>query len=127
MSVPPGGEVQRDRSRNGIYVYLQRVFSLIKRYRNQGKLDHLIRRAQKRAGVKRNNEAEPYAAVIRATTNGDIDRKAISKYSRVLRFARRFRKGDQSLETFVKSHGGINACASQAASRGKQRRFKQAT
>jgi len=105
------GDVQKDRRRDGIYDYLSRVFSLVRKFRARGKLHRLIREAQRRGGLEANNRAEPFAAVIRATTRGFIDRRAVSKYSRVLRFARRFRKGGQSFKAFVKAHGGINACA----------------
>jgi len=39
------------------------------------------------------------------------DAKTRSKWSRVLRYARIAKPGDQPLTAFIKSNGGINACA----------------
>ena len=107
-------DVQKNCRRDAIYVYLSWVFSLVRKYRRRGKLNQLICRAQKRAGIDKNDKPEPYSAVIRATTSSRIDRRAISKYSRVLQFARRSRKG-RPLKTFIKSLGGLNICATLAA------------
>ena len=55
---------------------------------------------------------EPFARVIFCTCDPDVaDAKTRSKWSRVLRFARKAKSADQTLTEFIKSNGGINACA----------------
>jgi len=39
------------------------------------------------------------------------DAKTRSKWSRVLRYARKAKPADQRLTDFIKSQGGLNACA----------------
>jgi hypothetical protein len=101
---------QCSRNRDAIYGYLSGVFSLIQKYRQRDRLKRLIRKAQQFAELPRNKQADAYTAVIRATTNDEIDHRAISKYARALRYCRKH-KGDQPLEAFIKCQGGINACA----------------
>jgi hypothetical protein len=109
-------ESQRSRNRDAIYDYLSRVFSLVKKYRQRSQLGQLIRGVQRFGGLPKNKQADAYTVVIRATTSGEIDHRAVSKYARALRFCRK-RKGDQSLQAFIKNKGGINACAARYAQR----------
>ena len=104
------GESQRCRKRDAIYRYLDRVFVLVKKYRQRGRISHLICKSQQFAGLPKNKQADVYTTVIRATTHDEIDHRAVSKYARALRYCRKH-KGDQSLEAFIKSRSGINACA----------------
>lgn len=114
-------ESQRSRDRDAIYDYLSRVYSLIQKYRQRSRLKQLVRGAQQFAGLPLDKRADAHTAVIRATTNDEIDHRAISKYARALRYCRK-RKDDQSLEAFIKSSGGINACAALYAQRISKRR-----
>jgi len=103
-------ESRTARRRDAIYPYLKRVYCLVQKYRIAEQLDRLICKAQKRFGGN-DPVAEPYAAVVRGTTSGQIDRKAISKYARVLKYARKNRIRGGSLVAFIQGSGGLNACA----------------
>ena len=85
--------VQTSRRRDAIYGYLTTVFVLVRKYRARGQLNELICHAQQKLRVTTTDGVEPYAAIIRATTNRNIDRQTISKYSRALRYARRYGNG----------------------------------
>jgi hypothetical protein len=55
---------------------------------------------------------EPFGIVIFCTADLEItDAKTRSKWSRVLRYARKTKPANQTLTEFIKSNGGINACA----------------
>jgi hypothetical protein len=103
-------ESRTTRRRDAIYPYLKRVYCLIQKYRTAEQLDRLVCKAQKRFGGN-SPVAEPYAAVVRGTTSGQIDRKAISKYARVLKYARKNRIRGGSVVAFIQGRGGLNACA----------------
>jgi hypothetical protein len=63
-------------------------------------------------------ELDPYAIVIEATSDlKKVDRKMRSKWSRVLRFAEKYKLEAEPLKTFIKHRGGINACAALYARR----------
>ena len=55
---------------------------------------------------------EPFGIVIFCTCDPEVaDAKTRSKWSRVLRYARKAKPGDQRLTDFIKSNGGLNECA----------------
>jgi hypothetical protein len=54
---------------------------------------------------------EPFGALIRCTSENRLDRKMVSKWSRALRYAARFKKPSVPLKPFMKRRGGINGCA----------------
>ena len=55
---------------------------------------------------------EPFSILIFCTADPKVaDAKTRSKWSRALRYARIAKPGDQPLTAFIKSNGGINACA----------------
>ena len=55
---------------------------------------------------------EPFGIVIFCTADPEIvDDKTRSKWSRVLRYARKAKPAGQSLTDFIKSNGGIDECA----------------
>jgi hypothetical protein len=111
---------QRYRSthdRNAVY-YLEAVFALVRRWqclqcalKNSRAALRLKPRAPKM-------KPEPFARVLFCTADVDVaDAKTRSKWSRVLRFARKAKPDDQRLTDFIKSNGGINKCAGRFASR----------
>ena len=107
-------EFQETRDRDAVYGYLGAVFDLVTRYNSGDRVDRLVRRAQKFAGLPRDGNADPFTTVIRCTTGGDVDAKTRSKWSRTLRYAAQCKKRG-SLKSFIKRKGGINACASRFA------------
>ena len=63
-------------------------------------------------------EFDLFALVIEATSDRKkVDRKMRSKWSRVLRFAEKYKPEALSLKTFIKHRGGINACTTLYARR----------
>src|SRR6202140_5789105 len=55
---------------------------------------------------------EPFAAVIRCTVEpAKVDKRTRSKWSRVLRYALRYKSHSEPLDQFIKRKGRINGCA----------------
>jgi hypothetical protein len=98
--------------RDAIYPFLQRVFSLVKRYERRGRAKRLLRNILKLTGLRADADTNIYALIIRvaAGSNG-VDRKQSSKLSRVLRFAAEFKPKRVSLRAFIQARGGLNEVA----------------
>jgi hypothetical protein len=105
--------VREDRRRDAIYHFLQAVFDVVISYKSKRRRKRLLRRAFKFAGLPFDPYVDPFAAVIRCTTDGEADRKMISKWSRALRFAAIAKKPRVPLKRFMKRMGGINGAADQ--------------
>jgi hypothetical protein len=104
---------QEDRDRDAVYGYLRAVFSIVKHYSGTRRTRKLVRRAFKFAGVVPvDMTADPFAVVIRCTCERALDNKTISKWSRALRFAAKYKKPRVRLKSFIKGKGGISGCAS---------------
>ena len=84
--------------------------ALLKVARSLNYAEKLVRRAFKFAGLAYQSSADPFSVIIRFTSE-DLDAKTLSKWSRALRYAAKFKKGRVPLQTFMKNRGGINACA----------------
>jgi hypothetical protein len=68
--------------------------------------------ALKLQGPTTSMRVEPFAVVIRCTSDPDkVDGKTRSKWSRALRVAEAFKGRDASIQAFIKGQGGINGCA----------------
>lgn len=109
-------DFQASRDRDAVYGYLRAVFLIVQHYRWKDRTKKLVRRAFKFAGLPVDVNADPFAVVIRCTCDQQLDRKTVSKWSRVLRYAAQFKKRTP-LKTFIKNRGGINACADLYAER----------
>jgi hypothetical protein len=104
-------QVQGARRRDAIYGYLRRIFELVRHWKDRGRCKQLVQYVQEFAGTEIDRRAEIYSTLIKATT--DADSKAISKFSRVLRYCERAKPKDEGLKRFIKHAGGLNACANQ--------------
>jgi GNAT superfamily N-acetyltransferase len=104
-------DFQETRDRDAVYDFLAAVFAIVQHYRRKGHTKKLIRRAFEFAELPLDKNADPFAAIIRCTCEEKLDRKTVSKWSRALRWAGRF-KNRMPLKKFMKARGGINACAS---------------
>ena len=108
-------------SRDAVYIYLEAVYSLVRRWQ---RLNCSLKNSQ--AALRLQADAlqmkpEPFARVIFCTCDPDVaDAKTRSKWSRVLRFARKAKSADQTLTEFIKSNGGLNECAARFARRSKE-------
>ena len=102
---------QECRSRDAVYDYLRAVFSIVIHYTVRNRTKRLVQRAYKFAGLPADMKADPFAVVIRATSEQKVDRKTLSKWSRCLRYAAKCKKPRVGLMPFIKHNGGINGCA----------------
>ena len=108
-------DFQECRKRDAVYRYLKAVFALVVDHKGRRRTRRLLRRAFQFAGLLFDKNAEPFAAVIRCTSERNLDCKTISKYSRALRYAARCKKPRTSLKTFMKEMGGVGGCADRFA------------
>jgi hypothetical protein len=104
-------DFQESRVRDAVFKYLAVVFDVVMDHRGQRRTKRLLRHAFQFAGLPFDRNADPFAAVIRCTSERKLDCKTISKYSRALRYAARCKRPRKPLKTFMKELGGIGACA----------------
>ena len=110
---------QSTRDRDAIYEYLTAVFELVTVWKHEGTAVDYARwalwlRGHRSAVVS----PEPFAAVIFCTADRKkVDYRTRSKWSRVLRYAAKFKDLDEPLRDFIKRKGGVNRCAAQYARR----------
>ncbi|MDR3572391.1 MAG: hypothetical protein P4L50_00885 [Anaerolineaceae bacterium] len=111
---------QSTNSRDAVYIYLEAVYALVRRWRDLNcavKNSRLALRLQHNAPQM---QPEPFGIVIFCTSDPEAaDAKTRSKWSRVLRYARKNKPGNQRLTDFVKSRGGLNECARRFARQSK--------
>ena len=110
---------QKYRSTNGrdaVYIYLEAAYALVRRWQ---RLNCALKNSQAALRLQVDApqmEPEPFGIVIFCTADPEIaDSKTRSKWSRVLRLARKAKPANQRLTDFIKSNGGINACARMSA------------
>ena len=104
-------EFQESRVRDAIFKYLSTVFEVVEHYKGRRKTGRLLQGASKFAGLAFQENAEPFAAVVRSTSDDRVDAKAISRWSRALRYVAYCKVPRTQLKTFMKRMGGINGCA----------------
>jgi hypothetical protein len=105
------GEFQASRPRDAVYGYLEAVFAIVMHYKVRRRTNRLLRHAFAFANLRFDKKTDPFTAVIRCTSEHDIDKKMVSKYARALRYASRHKEPDMGLKKFMKKVGGVNACA----------------
>jgi hypothetical protein len=108
-------EFQASRTRDAVYGYLDAVFAIVEHYRVRRRTNRLLRHAAKFSGLPLENNADPFAAVIRCTSGNGVDSKTISKWARALRYVAHCKGPRTRLKTFMKEAGGVNACADRYA------------
>jgi hypothetical protein len=105
-------KVQSSRDRDAIFLFLTDVFELVACWAFEKQADKRAARALALRGLGIPNKIEPYGAVIIASVAPKtIDKRTISKWSRTLRFAAACNPRNKRLRRFIKTNGGINACA----------------
>jgi hypothetical protein len=106
---------QSSRKRDAIYGYLNAVFEIVGRWKDQHCVKASLRQALRTimyGDAIRTDE--PFAVVIYCTSDSSkLDAKTRSKWSKALRCAERFKPNNQGLDQFIKARGGINECAAQ--------------
>jgi hypothetical protein len=108
-------DFQECRKRDAVYGYLKAVFALVVDCKGRRRTKRLLRRAFEFAGLPLNKNADPFAAVIRCTSERNVDNKTISKWARALRYAAYCKRPRTKLRAFIKKMGGVNACAERYA------------
>lgn len=98
-----------------MFSYLATVFAVVVDHKGRRRTKQLLRRAFQFAGLPVDKNADPFATVIRCTSERNVDNKTISKWARALRYAAYCKRPRTSLKRFVKKMGGINACAERYA------------
>src|SRR6266446_6753194 len=105
-------ESQSSRDRNAIYGYLSAVFDLVMWWAAEDRAVSRAHRALWLQGADSPTTNEPFAAIIRCTSDpGKVDKRTRSKWSRVLRYAAEYKTNAEPLARFVQRKGGINKCA----------------
>jgi hypothetical protein len=108
-------DFQECRRRDAVYGYLKAVFALVVDCKGRRRTKRLLRRAFQFAGLPLDKNADPFAAVIRCTSERNVDNKTISKWARALRYVAHCKRPRTPLKTFIQKLGGINACAERYA------------
>ena len=106
-------DCQANRARDAIYGYLTAVFDLVAWWAAE---NQALDRAHKALRLRRIcpfDGEEPFAAIIRCTADPTkVDKRTRSKWSRMMRYALRYKSHSEPLDAFIKRKGGINECAS---------------
>ena len=109
---------QSTNGRDAVYMYLEMVFAVVRRWQRLKCSTKNARAILRLRTGARKMRIEPFSVLIFCTADPKVaDAKTRSKWSRALRFARKAKPGNQPLTAFIKSNGGINACASMFARR----------
>jgi len=98
-----------------VYGYLGAVFEMVMHYQMRRNIKKLARYAFKTAKLPLDENADPFAAVIRCTCDDTVDSKTISKWARALRYVAHCNVSRTRLKMFMKKAGGVNACADRYA------------
>ena len=105
-------ECQASRDRDAIYTYLTAVFDLVSWWTAEGRALERAHKALRLQRICPFAGEEPFAAVIRCTVEpAKVDKRTRSKWSRVLRYALRYKSHSEPLDQFIKRKGRINGCA----------------
>jgi hypothetical protein len=109
---------QSSRNRDAIYGYLHMVFTQVEFWtRNPSEKGEALR-AAKQQNPKLALPEDQFAAVIACTADPKkVDDKTRSKWSRVLRYAAKYKPEKELLRDFLQRKGGINKCAARYARR----------
>jgi hypothetical protein len=105
-------DCQSSRNRDAIYHYLTALFALIQWWAAENHALDRARQALRLQNISPSDHDEPFAAVIRCTSDaGKVDKRTRSKWSRVLRYVLAYKSHSEPLDQFIKRKGGINRCA----------------
>jgi hypothetical protein len=110
-------EFRESRNRDAVYGYLKAVFRFVVEAKRRDETARLVRRAFIFAGLPYQEDADPFATVVRCTCEHRLDDKTISKWARALRYAAYRNRPPRMLKSFIKRLGGINAAADRYAKR----------
>jgi len=99
-------DCQANRDRDAIYGYLQAVFGLVAWWAAENRAIERGRKALRLHNIVPTDHDEPFAAVIRCTSNpAKVDKRTRSKWSRVLRYALEYKSHSEPLDAFIQGQG----------------------
>jgi hypothetical protein len=111
-------DCQASRDRDAIYGYLTAVFDLVAWWAAENRAVERAHKALRLQSMCPFDGEEPFAAIIRCAADpAKVDKRTRSKWSRVLRYALRYKSHSGPLDQFIKHKGGINECADRFARR----------
>jgi hypothetical protein len=111
-------DCQAKRDRNAIYGYLNAVYGLVAWWAAEGQDLDRVRRALCLLRLEISKREDPFAGVIRCTTDpATADKRTRSKWSRAMRYAAAHKSDSEPLDHFIRRKGGINACAARFSRR----------
>jgi hypothetical protein len=104
-------DCQASRDRNAIYGYLTAVHGLVAWWAADGRDVDRARRALRLQRLAVSDREDPFAAIIRCTTDPvKTDKRTRSKWSRLMRYAVAYKPDSEAFDQFIRRKGGINAC-----------------
>jgi hypothetical protein len=111
-------EYQSIRDRSAVYRYLHMVFMQVDWWARKPEEMHQALQTIKKESSNIKLPDDMYAAVIMFTADPKkVDDKTRSKWSRVLRYAAKYKPEKELLRDFLQRKGGINKCAARYARR----------
>jgi hypothetical protein len=111
-------DCQTNRDRDAIYAYLAAVYGLVAWWAAEGREDDRACTAICLQRLDAFDREDPYASVIRCTADlAKVDKRTRSKWSRVMRYAHRYKSDSEPLDQFIRRGGGINECAARYTER----------
>ena len=106
-------DCQASRDRDAVYGNLTAVFDLVAWWTAENRGLERAHKGLRSRSINPSDHDEPFAAIIRCTADpAKVDKRTRSKWSRVLRYALRYKSHSEPLDQFIKRKGGINSCAS---------------
>ena len=102
-------------NRMAVHKLLGAIFNLVSRWEEEDRLEEgLYRLLDSLEDPVPLRIGEAFAVVIYCTAP-HVDKKSRSKWARALRYAAATKLDDESIQSFIKRKGGVNACASRYA------------
>jgi hypothetical protein len=112
---------RRSRRRSAIYRFLDAVFQIAIIWHKDGKLSARSRNALAAADCALQGAFEPFRALVAvAAQSQTLEDRTLSKWSRVLQFAKDKKLPSTPLRKFIKRYGGVNDCAAEFTRRAKR-------
>ena len=99
-----------DYDRDAIYLYLEPVFTVVRKWKKEGLADKYSLIALKQGDIPGRVKADPYSRLLYCSSRND-DPKKRSKWAHCMQWVENHIKTGESFTQFVKRHGGINECA----------------
>jgi hypothetical protein len=102
-------------NRMAVHRFLGAIFNLVTRWESEDRLEEALYRLLDSLKVPVPLRIGEAFAVAIYCTAPQVDQKSRSKWARALRYAAANQPDDESIKSFFKRNGGINACASRYA------------